>query len=46
MNDPELLERLDDEEARIYASELVGPNSPEFEAVRERKFEELFNELA
>lgn len=45
MNDLELLERLD-EEARIYASELVGPNSPEFEAVRERKFEELSNELA
>lgn len=29
------------EEADIYAAELVGPNSPEYEDCAERRYEEL-----
>lgn len=39
----DLIDRLH-EEAGIYAAELVGPNSIEYEAVWERRFEQLCEE--
>lgn len=38
------LEELD-EQARMYAYELVGPNDPDFEAVWESRLDELIDEF-
>jgi hypothetical protein len=42
--DPELLDQLD-EDAYIAACELVGPNDPEFNRIRENIFDRLVDRL-